>query len=166
MSNDAENTGLNMNVEIAPISLRVLFKLPKIVLVFLLANSLSGCLAYFLIDSKDEYDNSQGRADFSIIKGGDSVQLAFLDGKRISSVAHLVVGKGYKSVKVKPASHSIKAVIAGKDANITGVTYESGHVYEIQTYQAGQSIYYWLTDLTTQKVVWGERFGTDTIKSK
>jgi hypothetical protein len=126
---------------------------------------LIGCSSksYLEGDVRETYDpvliNGAQKETAALIKTSAGISIWKIDGKREVSAFNVLLSGGYDSILLNEGYHTISCTRGG-DINIGKTYYKSGHEYLIDYMEEKDGnrrrVYYWVTDLTDNKVVYGE----------
>jgi len=134
----------------------------KITLAIIIALSvlMSGCSSKVLGEPKPRYKptyiDQVAETELAYIKVANGLGIWSVDNKRIVSAARLMFGNGVDSVKVKEGTHSFRARYKKTDFTVGTAKYEKGHEYFLDYVAYSSKIFYWVKDMTTNKVVYGK----------
>lgn len=127
--------------------------------------SFSGCSSksYMEAEMRSEYKpvnvDNKPIEDSALIKVADGMIIWAVDGDRKVNFAKVMFGSGLDSIYVSEGEHFISCS-RKYDVNIGKTFYKAGHEYFIDYLEEKSSdrikIYYWIKDLTDNKVVFGK----------
>lgn len=94
-------------------------------------------------------------SELAYIKSADNLIIVTVNGERKVNFAKVALGQGIDSIKIKEGYHIIMLHL-GMDIHIGKTFYKKGHEYFIDYAKKNRKVYYWVKDITENKVVYGK----------
>ena len=101
----------------------------------------------------------------AIIKPAKGFYVRNVDGKRVVNVVTTAMGGGHKSVSLSAGKHRLGLFFNSNVVNVGEIDYQAGHEYFIDFFYAEPQVYYWVKDLTLNKIVWGREMTPELYRS-
>lgn len=145
----------------------------KILLITCMLVIVSGCTSYSAGELRDSYSpfvvyGQESNDKVATVKAASGLTIWSIDHVRKVSAVKKYFGGGLDSVLLPEGKHTLKAAKSGVNLNISTFYYVSGHEYFIDyVYKksgGSKRVYYWVKDLTEDKVVLGKEITIDELK--
>ncbi|TXR52101.1 hypothetical protein [Reinekea thalattae] len=147
----------------------------KLFAVIVFAIFIVGCssTSYHAGELKDSYTPTAidvaDDNNVAIVKVADGLTIWKVDGDRKVGIFKMLFRKGLDSLLLSEGDHYLTGSIKGKDLRIKQASYVGGHEYFIDylTVTVGDrmTVYYWIKDLTDDKVILGREITEEELKN-
>ncbi len=137
----------------------------KVLNIVFISFLVTGCSSksYFEGDIRDAYEptsiNGAQKGTSALVKTAAGISIWKVDGKREVSAFNVLVSGGLDSILLTEGYHTIGCTRRG-DINIGKTYYKKEHEYLIDYLEekdgSRRRVYYWVKDLTEDRVVYGE----------
>lgn len=146
-------------------------KLLKLTIIATALFGMSACTSYIEGEMRGSYTpvaiGTTAKNNHATIKTASGISIWQLNGKRLVNPIAVMITGGHKAITVPEGYHSLSCH-RGRDLFIKKTHYKAGHEYFIDYLEvksgSSRTFYYWVKDLTENKIITGKEITPDDLK--